>query len=145
MTAYHGLIFIDDRRHFIHRITLHADGIPPAFPVQDVSLMLDYEYTRIGDADYLLPLNFELRSREGNAPIKNDVITTTIASSPRIRALLRRSARAVQEALTRRENAVKGYHGQRLSRHFSSGGLWYFHTKEVTPVHVLAKGSFGIA
>jgi hypothetical protein len=73
VTAYHGLIFVDDRRHFIHRITLHADGIPPAFPVQDVSLMLDYEYTRIGDADYLLPLNFELRSREGRVLIKNDV------------------------------------------------------------------------
>ena len=35
--------------------------------------MLDYEYTRIGDSDYLLPLNFELRSREGNVRIKNDV------------------------------------------------------------------------
>jgi hypothetical protein len=73
VTAYHGLIFIDDRKHFIHRITLHADGIPPAFPIQDISLMLDYEYTRIGEADYLLPLNFELRSREGNVQIKNDV------------------------------------------------------------------------
>jgi hypothetical protein len=73
VTAYHGLIFIDDHRHFIHRITLHADGIPPGFPLQDVSLMLDYEYTRIGDADYLLPLNFELRSREGEIQIKNDV------------------------------------------------------------------------
>jgi hypothetical protein len=73
VTAYHGLIFIDDRKHFIHRITLHADGIPPAFPIQDISLMLDYEYTRIGDADYLLPLNFELRSREGNVRVKNDV------------------------------------------------------------------------
>jgi hypothetical protein len=73
VTAYHGLIFIDDRRHFVHRITLHADGIPRAFPVQDVSLMLDYDYTRIGDADYLLPLTFELRSREGKALVKNDV------------------------------------------------------------------------
>ncbi len=73
VTAYHGLIFIDDRKHFIHRITLHADGIPPAFPIQDISLMLDYEYTRIGDSDYLLPLTFELRSREGNVRIKNDV------------------------------------------------------------------------
>jgi hypothetical protein len=73
VTAYHGLIFIDDRKHYIHRITLHADGIPPAFPVQDISLMLDYEYTRIGDADYLLPLTFELRSREGRVQIKNDV------------------------------------------------------------------------
>jgi hypothetical protein len=73
VAAYHGLIFIDDRKHLIHRITLHADGIPPGYPVQDVSLMLDYDYTRIGDADYLLPLNFELRSREGNIRIKNDV------------------------------------------------------------------------
>ena len=73
VTAYHGLIFIDDRKHFIHRITLHADGIPPAFPIQDISLMLDYEYTRIGEGDYLLPLTFELRSREGNVRIKNDV------------------------------------------------------------------------
>jgi hypothetical protein len=73
VTAYHGLIFIDDRKHFINRITLHADGIPPAFPIQDISLMLDYEYTRIGDGTYLLPLNFELRSREGNLLVKNDV------------------------------------------------------------------------
>lgn len=73
VTAYHGLIFIDDRKHFIHRITLHADGIPPAFPIQDISLMLDYEYTLIGDGDYLLPLTFELRSREGGVRIKNDV------------------------------------------------------------------------
>jgi len=73
VTAYHGLIFVDDRRHFVHRITLHADGIPPAFPVQDVSLMLDYDYVRIGDANYLLPLSFELRSRQGKERIKNDV------------------------------------------------------------------------
>lgn len=73
VTAYHGLIFIDDRKHSIYRITLHADGIPPSYPIQDVSLMLDYDYTRIGDNEYLLPLNFELRSREGNVWIKNDV------------------------------------------------------------------------
>ena len=73
VAGYHGLIFIDDRKHFVHRITLHVDGIPPAYPIQDVSLMLDYEYTRIGDADYLLPLAFELRSREGRILIKNDV------------------------------------------------------------------------
>lgn len=73
VAAYHGLIFLDVRNHFVHRITLHADGIPSSFPVQDVSLALDYEYTRIGDGDYLLPLTFELRSREGTALIKNDV------------------------------------------------------------------------
>jgi len=73
VTAYHGLIFIDDAKHFVHRITLHADGIPADFPVQEVGLVLDYDYTRIGDSDYLLPLEFELRSREGKHLIKNDV------------------------------------------------------------------------
>ncbi len=73
VTAYHGLIFVDDRKHYVHRITLNADGIPPAYPVQDVSLMLDYDFVKIGDANYLLPLNFELRSRQGKTLIKNDV------------------------------------------------------------------------
>ena len=71
--AYHGLIFIDDRKHYVHRITMHADGIPRNYPIQDVSLMLDYDYTRIGDAEYLLPLAFELRSRQGKVLVKNDV------------------------------------------------------------------------
>ena len=73
VTSYHGLVFIDALRHMVHRVTLHPDGIPPSFPIQDVSLALDYEFNRIGDADYLLPLQFELRSREGKLLVKNDV------------------------------------------------------------------------
>ena len=72
-TAYHGLIFIDVENHFINRITLHADEIPPSFPLQEVSLTLDYDYTRIGAAQYVLPLQFELRSREGNRLVKNEL------------------------------------------------------------------------
>jgi hypothetical protein len=71
--GYHGLIFLDSRKHFVHRITLHADGIPPGYPIQDVSVVLDYEYSRIGDSDYLLPLEFELRSRQGTRWVKNNV------------------------------------------------------------------------
>jgi hypothetical protein len=73
VTAYHGLIFIDDSTHLVHRITLHADGIPQDFPAQDLLLVLDYAYTRIGDSDYLLPLEFEIRSRQGRSLLKNDV------------------------------------------------------------------------
>jgi len=73
VTGYHGLIFIDDSTHFVHRITLHADGIPQNFPAQDLSLVLDYDYTRIGDSDYILPLEFEIRSRLGRSLLKNDV------------------------------------------------------------------------
>jgi hypothetical protein len=73
VTAYHGLIFIDDRTHFVHRITLHADDIPQDFPAQELGLVLDYDYTRIGDSDYLLPLEFEIRSRQGRSLLRNDV------------------------------------------------------------------------
>ena len=73
VTAYHGLLFIDSENHYVHRITLHADEIPPSFPIQDISLALDYDYKRIGDADYLLPRQFELLSREGARLVRNDV------------------------------------------------------------------------
>ena len=73
VTAYHGLVFIDVERHSVHRVTMHSDGIPRDFPVQDVSLVLDYDYTRIGDGLFLLPLEFELRSRDSGWYLKNDV------------------------------------------------------------------------
>jgi hypothetical protein len=73
VTGYHGLIFIDSEQHRVHRITLQADEIPLTFPIQDISLTLDYDYTRIGDGDFLLPLQFELRSREGIQLIRNYV------------------------------------------------------------------------
>jgi hypothetical protein len=73
VAAYHGFIFIDNKDHFVYRVTLHADGIPSNFPIRDVEISLDYDYTRIGEAAYLLPLQFELSSREGNRLVKNYV------------------------------------------------------------------------
>jgi hypothetical protein len=57
----------------VQRITLHADEIPASFPIQDISLTLDYGYTRIGEGTYLLPLQIEFRSRQGARVIRNDV------------------------------------------------------------------------
>ncbi len=73
VAAYHGFIFIDNKDHFVYRVTLHADGIPSNFPMQDVEISLDFGYTRIGEANYLLPRQFELSSREGNRLVKNYV------------------------------------------------------------------------
>jgi len=73
VAAYHGFIFIDNKEHFVYRVTLHADGVPSNFPIQDVEISLDYDYTRIGEADYLLPLQFEQSSREGDRLLKNYV------------------------------------------------------------------------
>jgi|SRR5579872_3440413 len=73
VAAYHGLISIDSEKHFVHRVTLQFDDIPLSFPIQDVSLMLDYGYAQIGDMAHLLPLQFEVRYRKGNQLVKNDV------------------------------------------------------------------------
>ena len=71
--GYHGLIFIDAQKRNVLRITSHPDAIPLSFPIQDASLAVDYDYTRIGDAYFLLPSQFELRFRSGGTLIKNDV------------------------------------------------------------------------
>lgn len=73
VAAYHGLISIDLEKHFVHQVTLQFDDIPLSLPIQDVTLMLDYDYARIGGTVHLLPLKFELRYRKGNQLFKNDV------------------------------------------------------------------------
>jgi len=73
VSAYHGLVFIDSETHFVHRVTLLFDDIPLSFPIQEVSLMLDYGYSQIGDTIHLLPVQFEVRYRKGNQLVKNDV------------------------------------------------------------------------
>ena len=73
VTAYHGLIFVDNEHHFVHRLTLEAEGIPATFPIQELNIRLDYDFKTIGDASYLLPLDFELISREHSTRYKNDV------------------------------------------------------------------------
>jgi len=44
-TPYHGLIFVDSQNLVVRRITLHADEIPPSYPIQDIALILDYDWT----------------------------------------------------------------------------------------------------
>ena len=73
MTAYHGFVFIASENHLVYRITLHFDGIPRTFPIQDLEISLDYDHTRIGEVDYLVPLQFELSSRRDNCLVKNHV------------------------------------------------------------------------
>ena len=97
VAAYHGLIFIDTQSRFVHRLTLHADGIPPSFPIQDIDLTVDYDYTRIGDADYLLPVQFVLRSREGDRLIENDVGYENCSKFGAVSAITLNSKEAIKE------------------------------------------------
>ncbi len=71
--GYHGLIYVDKESVVVTRITLEADDIPPTFPLQQVSSMLDYDYATIGDRQYMLPLRAEMRMRRGKFLMKNDV------------------------------------------------------------------------
>jgi hypothetical protein len=73
VVGYHGLIYVDADQHMVHRITLQADNIPESCPVKDLKLTMDYGFEKIGDSDYLLPLRFEIQSREGRIVAKNDV------------------------------------------------------------------------
>ena len=61
LAGYHGEIFVDRELSAIMRITKEADSIPPSFPVQQASETLDYNFTKIGDNEFLLPLSVDVR------------------------------------------------------------------------------------
>jgi len=69
--GYKGLIYVDRDMPVVLRITLEAEGIPPAFPIQEARNMLDYDYIDISGQDFLLPLRSEMRMREGRLLVRN--------------------------------------------------------------------------
>jgi len=72
--GYHGQVYVDKESLRVMQITLIADDLPVGFPVRQVNLTLNYDYTKIGDTDYVLPLKAELRSRDDRrVVVKNDV------------------------------------------------------------------------
>ncbi len=71
IAGYHGLIFVDKELDSIMRITKEADTIPPTFPVQQASETLDYDFTKIGDSEFLLPLSVDVRMHGGRIWSKN--------------------------------------------------------------------------
>lgn len=71
--GYRGLVYIDKENSRILRITMDPVDIPPTFPVQQASTVLDYDYAKIADQQYLLPLRAVVRSRVGKLLSKNEV------------------------------------------------------------------------
>ena len=70
--AYHGLIYADRDTLMVMRVTLEAESLPPSFPIQEASTVLDYDYTDISGAEYMLPLKAVVRMREGKFLVKNE-------------------------------------------------------------------------
>ncbi len=71
--AYRGLIYVDKDTLMVTRITLEAVDIEPAFPIQQASTVLDYDYVTIAGREYLLPLKFVMRMRQGKLLVRNEV------------------------------------------------------------------------
>ena len=71
--AYSGSIFIDREVPVVMRVTLIAEGIPTSFPIQEAKTTLNYGYQDISGKQFLLPLNSEMRMREGRLLRKNEV------------------------------------------------------------------------
>jgi hypothetical protein len=55
----HGYLYVDASTRMVVRITAVADEFPPDFDVQNVRLILDYDFTDVGGSHYLLPLHSE--------------------------------------------------------------------------------------
>jgi hypothetical protein len=64
---------VDRDTNTVLRITLTAEDIPPSFPITEASTVLDYDFTRISDQDYLLPLRAVVRMRSGKFLTRNTV------------------------------------------------------------------------
>lgn len=73
IAGYTGLIYVDRDTNMVLRVTLEAQDIPPAFPIQQASTMLDYDFTNINERQYLLPLRAVVRMRQGKLLTKNEV------------------------------------------------------------------------
>ena len=71
--GYHGEVFIDKQDLKVMRITLATENLGN-FPIREVTLKLIYGPARIGDTDFVLPLQAELRSTDDRRfLVKNNI------------------------------------------------------------------------
>jgi hypothetical protein len=73
IAGYHGLIYADRETGMVMRIRMECDDIPADFPIQQVSLDLNYDFQKVSDQEFVLPLRADLRSREGRFLVWNQI------------------------------------------------------------------------
>ncbi len=72
--AFHGQIYIDSNSYAIRRISIEAENVPAAFPVQESSIMVDYDVVAVGAHDYMLPISAEMLVRMGKRSlVRNEI------------------------------------------------------------------------
>lgn len=72
IAGYHGFIYADRGTKMVMRILVECEEIPADFPVQDVKLDLLYDVTRIAGQEFVLPLRYEIHSRDGKYLVWNE-------------------------------------------------------------------------
>jgi hypothetical protein len=65
IAGYHGRIWANQETNAVMRLTLECEEIPADFPIKDVSLDMQYDVIKISDQEFVLPLKWDLKSREG--------------------------------------------------------------------------------
>lgn len=71
--AYRGLVYIDRDTKMVTKITQIPYNMPATFPIHDVKLSLDYDFTKIGDNEYLLPLKSDNSSSNSRFLTRNEI------------------------------------------------------------------------
>ena len=71
--AYRGLVFIDRDTKMVTKITLNPYNVPADFSIQEVHVSLDYDFAKIADQEYMLPLKAVLTSRADRYATKNEI------------------------------------------------------------------------
>jgi len=72
IVGYRGLIYVDKETHVISRIVLEAVDIPASFPVREAREILDYDYVKISDREFMLPLKAQVFMSDGKTRTRND-------------------------------------------------------------------------
>jgi len=71
--AYGGLVYIDKDTLVVMRITLEVTEMPTGFPINTISAILDYDYIKVADQEFVLPLKASTVARMSKQLFKNDV------------------------------------------------------------------------
>jgi len=75
LPAYRGSIWIDKETARVLRIEMQAVHLPTEFPLDKIEMATDYEFTRISDREFLLPVHSEnLNCERGTNMCTHNVI-----------------------------------------------------------------------
>jgi hypothetical protein len=71
--AYAGLIYIDKDALAVMRISQEVNEMPVGFPINTIMAILDYDFIKVADQEFVLPLKASTVARMSKQLFKNDV------------------------------------------------------------------------